>query len=336
MKTFKALWVDTSEHEPNRFKEAQTQIKETTINEMSPGNVIIKAHYTGINYKDALAITGKGKILRQVPLVPGIDVSGEIIESQSEHFKPGDLVLINGCNLGEKITGGLSQYLRVPHDIVIPLPQGLDTQEAMILGTAGFTAALAIHQLEKNGLRPEKGRVLVTGATGGVGSLALSFFNRKGYEIEAWTRRSEHKPWLEACGADLVTDITNKNFATAPLESVQYAGAIDNVGGEVLSYILPRLDLWSSVASVGLTLSEKLDTTVFPFILRGANILGISSNNCPPSLRREIWKKMAEEMKPKNLLHMMNEEISLSEVKEKAESIIKSEHLGRILVNLQS
>jgi putative YhdH/YhfP family quinone oxidoreductase len=182
-------------------------------------------------------------------------------------------------------------------------------------------------------LRPEKGRVLVTGATGGVGSLALSFLNRKGYESEAWTRRKdEHKAWLEACGADYITDISEKDFSTKALESVEFAGAIDNVGGEGLHYILARLDLWSSVASIGLAGSEKLETTVFPMILRGANILGISSNNCPFSLRKEIWEKIAGELKPKNLLHMMSEEVALEDVPDRAQDIVKGNHLGRTVV----
>ncbi len=332
-KSFKALWISSPENDPNEFKDSQSEIRETKINELTDGNVTIKAQYSGINYKDALAVTGKGKILRSLPLIPGIDVAGVVVESKSDQFKEGDEVLINGCNLGEKLSGGFSQYLRVPHDILIKRPKDLSALEAMIVGTAGFTAALAIHQLEKNGLRPEKGRVLVTGATGGVGSLALSFLNRKGYESEAWTRRKdEHKEWLEACGADYITDISDKDFSTKPLESVEFAGAIDNVGGEGLHYILTRLDLWSSVASIGLADSEKLETTVFPMILRGANILGISSNNCPFSLRKEIWEKIAGELKPKNLTHMMSEEIGLEEIPQKAQEIIKGKHLGRTLV----
>ncbi len=333
-KSFKALWADTPDSDPNQFKEIRSEVRETRIDELTAGDVIIKAEYSGINYKDALALTGKGKILRQLPLIPGIDVSGTVVESQNKNFKEGDPVLINGANLGEKHCGGYSQYLRVPADIVIHRPNDLSAQEAMIFGTAGFTAALAIHQMEHNGLRPEKGEVLVTGATGGVGSLALSFLNQLGYETEAWTRRQEHSEWLYACGAAKVTDVSDFDFSTAPLDSVKWAGAIDNVGGEYLSYILPRIDLWGSVGSIGLAKSEKLDTTVFPFILRGVNLLGVSSNNCPQKLRQQIWQKISGEMKPKNLDHMLSREITMDELPEAAQSIIAGEHLGRILVRL--
>jgi acrylyl-CoA reductase (NADPH) len=268
-KSFKALWADAPASEANNFKEMQLELRDTQLQELSTGNLVIKAEYSGINYKDALALTGKGKILRQLPLIPGIDVAGTIAQSQSPDFKEGDPVLINGANLGEKFCGGYSQYLRVPSDIVIQRTEGLTAKEAMTFGTAGFTAALAIHQMELNGLRPEKGEVLVTGATGGVGSLALSFLNRLGYEAEAWTRREEHKEWLEACGAAKVTNVKDLDFSTRPLESVVWAGAIDNVGGDYLRFIIPRIDLWGSVASIGLAQSEKLESTVFPFILRG-------------------------------------------------------------------
>ncbi len=333
-KEFLALWVDNHSSDPNLFKENKASVRSTSFENLTPGQVIIKVEYSGINYKDALAVTGRGKILRKLPLIPGIDVAGRVVESDSDQFKTGDQVMINGCQLGEMLCGGFSEYLRVPADILIKIPQGLNAREAMIMGTAGFTAALAIYQMEKNGLRPEKGDVLVTGASGGVGSLALSFLNQLGYESEAWTRRSEHQDWLYACGASRVLITRDKDFSTKSLESVVWAGAIDNVGGETLSFILPRIDLWGSVASIGLAQSEKLDSTVFPFILRGVNILGISSNNCPLPLRKEIWTKMAGPMKPKNLDHILTDEISLNDVIKYSEKIISSEHHGRILVAL--
>ena len=182
-KTFKALWADAPGSNPDQFNEMKYEIRDTKIGELSLGEVTIQAEFSGINYKDALALTGKGKILRRLPLIPGIDVAGIVTESRSTRFKEGDPVLINGANLGEHYCGGYSECLRVPADILLHRPKDLSAREAMVFGTAGFTAALAIHQLEKNGLRPEKGEVLVTGATGGVGSLALSFLNQKGYEI---------------------------------------------------------------------------------------------------------------------------------------------------------
>jgi len=234
--------------------------------------------------------------------------------------------------LGEKLCGGFSQYVRVPADILIPLPKGLNSREAMILGTAGFTAALAIHQLEKNGLRPTKGPVLVTGATGGVGSCALSLLNQLGYEAQALTRRPEQQGWLELCGASKVIQLSE--LTTRPLESVVWAASIDNVGGEILEYILPRIDLWGSVASIGLARSPELHTTLFPFILRGVNLLGVSSNNCPQKLRVELWNKLASEMKPLNLEHILHEEVGLHGLQAAAEKVIQGKHLGRILVEL--
>ncbi len=333
-KVFKALWADSPGSDPNNFKEIQCEIRETTIEQLTAGDVIIKAEYSGINYKDALALTGNGKILRQLPLIPGVDVAGTVVESQNPRFKEGDPVLINGANLGEQYCGGFSEYQRVPADIVVPQPNDLTAREAMVFGTAGFTAALAIHQMELNGLRPEKGEVLVTGATGGVGSLALSFLNQLGYETEAWTRRGEQAEWLHLCGAARVTDVSDRDFSTRPLESVKWAGAIDNVGGEYLTHILPRIDLWGSVSSIGLAQSAKLESTVFPFILRGVNLLGVSSNNCPQKLRHEIWQKIAGPMKPKNLEHMVSQEVKLDNLVEAAQSVIDSQHLGRIVVAL--
>ncbi len=332
---FFALWAQNKVSDPNLFKENQIELRKTKISELTSGDVILRAEYSGINYKDALAVTGKGKILRKLPLIPGIDVSGVVLESQNPRFKKGDPVFINGCQLGELLCGGFSEVLRVPAEIVLKIPDGLESREAMILGTAGFTAALAIHQLEKNGLRPEKGDVLVTGASGGVGSLALSFLNQLGYETEAWTRRKEHEEWLFACGASRVTSLIEKDWNTRSLESVVWAGAIDNVGGKTLSFILPRIDLWGSVASIGLAQSDKLDTTVFPFILRGVNLLGVSSNNCPFTLREKIWQDIASKMKPKNLDHIVSEEVTLKDVVRMSEKIIEGNHLGRILVCLK-
>jgi NADPH2:quinone reductase len=334
-KTFQALWANTPDSDSNNFQAMTCEVRNTTLDELSTGEVVLKAEYSGVNYKDALAVTGKGKILRQLPLIPGIDVAGTVVESRSQQFKEGDPVLVNGANMGEKLCGGFSKYLRLPADMILKRPDGLSAREAMIFGTAGFTAALAIHQMELNGLRPEKGEVLVTGATGGVGSLALSFLNQLGYETEAWTRREEHREWLHACGAAKVTDISDWDLSTRPLESVRWAGAIDNVGGEILSYILPRIDLWGSVGSIGLASSEQLHSTVFPFILRGVNLLGVSSNNCPPQLRNQIWQKIAGPMKPKNLEHMLSQEITLQQIPTTAQAIIRGEHRGRILVTMK-
>ena len=332
---FSALWATNSSLNPDDFKNLRCEIKKTSIDELSPGEVIIENHYSSINYKDALALTGKGKILRKLPLIPGIDVSGIVVESQSSLYKPGDKVLIHGANFGETMCGGYSEYSRVPEQTLVKLPDEMSLKEAMVYGTAGFTAALAINQLEHNGLNPDKGTVLVTGATGGVGSLALCFLHKKGYTTEAWTRRESFVPWLKECGASIVTDTSSLNFKTAPLAKATWSSAIDNIGGDILSYILPRIDLWGSVASIGLAQSEKLNTTVFPFILRGVNILGTSSNNCPQDLRQKIWKKMATEYKPKKLETILTNEITLKDLPSYAEKIIEGNLYGRTIVSFQ-
>ena len=331
--SFSALWASNPSLNTDDFAQLCFEIKKTRIDDLSPGNVIIENHYSSINYKDALALTGKGKILRRLPLIPGIDVSGLVAKSSSSLYSKGDKVLIHGANFGETMCGGFSEYSRVPEKTLVKLPEEMSLKEAMIYGTAGFTAALAINQLELNGLTPEKGSVLVTGATGGVGSLALSFLNSKGYTTEAWTRRKKLEPWLKECGATTVTNTSHMDFKTSPLAKATWSAAIDNIGGDILSYILPRIDLWGSVASIGLAQSEKLNSTVFPFILRGVNLLGTSSNNCPQDLRQKIWSKIATEFKPKNLDSILSQEISLEELPAVAEKIIHSELFGRTIVN---
>lgn len=329
------MWADNSTQDPNDFKNIQVKIRETKFSELTQGQVTLKIQYSGINYKDALAVTGNGKILRNLPLIPGVDFAGVVVDSRSDQFSIGDPVVMNACNLGEKICGGFSQYTRVNDDILMHRPKGLSARESMILGTAGFTASLAIHQLEKNGLTPQKGPVLVTGATGGVGSIAISLLNKLGYETEAWTRKDSQEQWLKKCGAAVVTNITNKDFKTQPLESYRWSGAIDNVGGEILSSIIPRIGLWGSVASIGLAMDHKLATTLYPFILRGVNLLGVSSNNCPFELRKQLWQRLGEDLKPENLDELCSEEVSLSQIPETAKKIIDGKHIGRILVKIE-
>ncbi|MCB0378146.1 MAG: YhdH/YhfP family quinone oxidoreductase [Bdellovibrionales bacterium] len=332
---FLALWAQNSTQDPNQFPDIQCELRETRIDELSEGDVVVDVHYSGINFKDALAVCGKGKILRSLPLIPGIDMAGVVSHSKSTLWQEGDSVFLNGNNLGETITGGFSQKVRIAGDRLLALPKDLSLKEAMIYGTAGFTAALALNRLEHNGLTPNKGKVLVTGATGGVGSLALGFLKKRGYECEAWTRRLQHKEWLTKCGASEVTDISGYDFKAAPLAKAIWAGAIDNLGGEALSYILPHMDLWSSVASIGLAQNENLNTTVFPFILRGVNLLGTSSNNCPLDLKKAIWQQMATTYKPENLSDWVFKEIGLEDIEANAEQVLSSLHHGRILINLK-
>ncbi|MCB0356496.1 MAG: YhdH/YhfP family quinone oxidoreductase, partial [Bdellovibrionales bacterium] len=288
----------------------------------------------GVNYKDAMAVTATGKILKNFPLTPGIDVAGEIVESTSSQFKKGDKVLINGSGLGENIDGGFSEYVRAPDSIVVPLPEGLSTREAMILGTAGFTAALCVKRMEVNGQKPEMGPILVTGASGGVGSIAVQILARRGYEVVAVSGKSTAVDLLKSYGAQQVLSPSNLNLGQRPLESARWAGAIDNVGGELLAGIIRHIQLWGNVASVGLADSAQLHTTVMPFILRGVSLLGASSANCPIHLKQEIWQDLGANWKPLHLDNMINSELHLEDIREYSEQLLARQKMGRALVKL--
>lgn len=304
----------------------------TPLLELPKDHVRIAVHYSSINYKDALAITGKGKILRHLPLTPGIDASGTIIESHSFDYKVGDEVLVTGCGLGESSHGGLAQVVDVPHSWVITKPKGLSLKEVMVLGTAGFTAGLALHQLEHNGLTPSTTPVLVTGSTGGVGSLSLLMLKKKGYTTEAWTRKES--PFLKTIGADTITNIKDLNTQTRFLEKSTWSACIDNVGGSILSYILPRMAPHSGVASIGLAQSAQLETSVFPFILRGVNLLGISSSTCPRTLRETIWKEIANLHCDWNVC--LQNTLQPQDVISFAQEMISGKTLGRAIVDFTS
>jgi len=332
--TFKGLWAENQSQDPNDFPAIRTQILGRPSPTLKEGQVRIECHYSSINYKDALAVTGQGKILRTLPLVPGIDVSGIVLESKNEGFKTDQKVLVTGCGLGETYSGGFSSQVVAPGHAVIPLPEALSLRESMIYGTAGFTAALAVHQLEHNGLKPDQGEVLVTGATGGVGSISLQILKKRGYQTRAWTRNKEACPWLLNMGATSAESIKDKDFQTKPLASSLWAAAIDNVGGEYLSYILPRIRLWGSVASIGLAKSPLLQATVFPFILRGVNLLGVSSGNCPDALRKELWQKLADDFRPQSLEDLVDGELALEEIPNFCKKMIAGETRGRTLVKI--
>ncbi|HAJ91559.1 MAG TPA: oxidoreductase, partial [Gammaproteobacteria bacterium] len=242
-----------------------------TLDDLAPGEVVIRSHYSSVNYKDALAATGKGKILRRFPLVAGVDVAGEVMSSADAGFHEGDRVLVTGCGLGESHDGGFSQVVRVPADWVVPLPEGLSLFAAMALGTAGFTAALAIDRLEQNGLAPGRGPVVVTGASGGVGSIAIDLLSGRGYEVVALSRRPATTDYLQSLGAADVLDPKTVTASDKPLETARWAGAIDNVGGESLAWLTRTVQPWGSIASIGLAGGGELHTTVMPFILRGVS-----------------------------------------------------------------
>jgi NADPH2:quinone reductase len=310
-------------------------LEELVLNELSPGEVVIRSDYSSVNYKDALAATGKGKILRRFPLVGGVDVAGVVMSSVDARFHEGDQVLVTGCGLGESHDGGFSEIVRVPADWVVPLPGGLSLFESMALGTAGFTAALAIDRLEENGLHPGQGPVVVTGASGGVGSVAIDLLSGRGYEVVALSRKPEANDYLQSLGAADVLDAQEIKASDKPLEAARWAGAIDNVGGELLGWLTRTVLPWGSIASIGLAGGVELHTTVMPFILRGVSILGITSANCPMDRRRKVWNRLVTDLKPRHLDKIVAGTVMLDGLPGAFEKVLSGQHRGRYVVDLR-
>ncbi len=300
---------------------------------LSAGDVLVRVQWSGVNFKDALAVSGRGKILRRFPLNAGIDAAGVVDSSSDPRFRPGDPVLANGMGLGESHDGGFAQRLRLPGDWVVPLPAGLTPREAMALGTAGFTAALAIQRMELNGQEPASGPVVVTGATGGVGSVAVSILTGRGYATVAVSGRPEHREYLRGLGAAEVLTPEELKLGTRPLEPARFGGAIDNVGGELLAGLTRHVGLWGQIACIGMAGSPDLAGTVFPLILRGVSLLGISSANCPMPLRIQVWNRLGSDLKPKHLDRIVTEVVPLEGVVEAADRLLQRRALGRILVD---
>jgi NADPH2:quinone reductase len=308
------------------------RLVEMTADELSPGDVVVRVHWSGINFKDALTVTGRGKILKRFPLNAGIDAAGIVESSKDARFEAGDAVLVNGMGLGESHDGGFAEVLRVPGDWVVPLPKGLTLRESMILGTAGFTAALAIVRMELNGQRPDMGPIVVTGATGGVGSVAVSILASRGYAVLAVSGRPEHHDYLRGLGASQVQTPEALQLGSRPLETARFGGVVDNVGGELLAGLVRHVGLWGQVACIGMAASPDLTTTVFPLILRGVSLLGASSANCPMPLRRDVWTRLGADLKPPRLGDIVSRVVPLSSVLEAAPSLIERRALGRVLV----
>ncbi len=310
-------------------------LKELTLADLPQGEILIKVAYSDVNYKDGLASTPEGRIVRSYPFVPGIDLSGTVVESSDSRFKPGDEVLATSYELGVSHYGGFSEYARVKADWVVPLPKGLTLKEAMALGTAGFTAALAVYKMEKNGLMPQNGPVLVTGASGGLGSIAISILSALGYTVAASTGKSSEHDYLKELGA---SEILNRQETSAesnrPLEKERWAGSVDAVGGSTLAYLIRTTKYAGSIASCGNTGGPNVSTTVFPFILRGINLLGIESVNCPMDLRRQLWQRLASDHKPRHLLDMIGHEASLEELPQALARILKGEVRGRTIIKV--
>lgn len=310
------------------------EILDLPIPEAEPGEVVIKVQYSGVNYKDALAVTGKGKILRSFPMTPGIDAAGVIEASADERFSVGEPVVVTGYAMGERFNGAFAEYVKVAADYVVPLPEGLTAEECMILGTAGFTAAYAVHQMQRNDQQPENGPILVTGATGGVGSLAVNMLSNLGYEVVAVSGKMSQTDWLKSIGATSVVDRNEIDYGTRPLEAARWAGAVDTVGGEPLAGLLPCIKPLGNVAAIGLAAGFKLNTTVMPFILRGVNLLGINSVDCPMPLRKTLWNRLASDLKPTMLNQIHSGDLTLDEIPEFCNKMIASEISGRWLVKL--
>lgn len=297
------------------------------------GEVLVAVDYSSVNYKDALACSGRSKIMRRFPLNAGIDLAGVVMSSTDPRFVAGDAVLANGCGLGEMHDGGLAQFARVPADWLISMPENMDARMAMSLGTGGFTAALCLHRMEQNGQSPEQGPIVVTGASGGVGSVAVALFASRGYEVIAVSSRPQHHDYLRHLGANKVCSVEDLALGNKPLEAARFGGVVDNVGGGLLAQLLAHMNLWGNVASVGLAASEQLPTTVFPFILRGVSILGVSSANCPMPLRREIWNRLANQWRFAKLADIVTEEVRLVDVSPVFDELLDRKRLGRTIVN---
>lgn len=330
--TFKAL-VARMENE-----EVVPAFEELTVEELPAGDVLIEVHYSSVNYKDALAVKAGTGVVRDYPMIPGIDLSGIVKESSNPNFKAGDEVLVTGYKLGTGHFGGFSQFARVPAEWVVHLPVGLSLKEAMIIGTAGFTAALSLHQLEANGLNPAtKGEVLVLGATGGVGSMAIAQLAASGYQqITAVSRKAKNEAtFLAKIGASKVLTLEDVQLEKKkPLAKQRWEAVVDPIGGALVPELLAQIDYNGGLALSGNANGVKFDATVFPFILRGIKLLGIDSVDCPMELREKIWQQLATTMKPLHLNEMVDNEITLADLPTAFIRILNGEMRGRTLVKI--
>lgn len=303
------------------------------IDDLSPGEVVVRVQFSSINYKDALAATGAGAILKRYPLVGGVDLAGIVVSSTDVHYQPGQPVLATGCGLSETRDGGYAEYARLPAEAVVPIPPGLDAYSAMALGTAGFTAALALHRMERNGQVPEGGPILVTGATGGVGSLAIDLFAHRGYEVVALTAKHQND-YLSRLGVARVIDRASVHRGTKPLERAEWGGAVDNLGGEWLAWLTRTVKPWGNIASIGLASGSQLQTTVMPFILRGINLLGINSSATPRPERLAVWNRLATDLRPRHLDQVVTRVLPFEALPEAFAAYLRGEITGRTLVRI--
>ena len=327
--SFKALVVSETDD-----KKYVRQIATKSVDELPDGDVLVQVHYSSLNYKDALSATGNKGVTRNYPHTPGIDASGVVAQSKSEQFKPGDKVIVTSYDLGMNTSGGFGQFIRVPAQWVVPLPHGLTLQESMFYGTAGFTAALSIFQLQKHGITPDRGQVLVSGATGGVGSVAVAILAKLGFEVAAVNGRKDATDYLKTLGAKAVVSLEEaRDSSTRPLLKGRWAGVVDAVGGEILSTAIRSTDSHGVVTCCGNAAAPDLPLTVYPFILRGVTLIGIDSQNCPMPERRQAWEKLATEWKIPRIEQVVSE-IVLEELDQRIDMMMTGRHRGRTIVRL--
>ncbi|MBT8147800.1 MAG: YhdH/YhfP family quinone oxidoreductase [Gammaproteobacteria bacterium] len=331
MQEFKALLV-----EEKAEKEFVAKVVQRHLDDLPEGDVLIRVRYSSLNYKDALSASGNKGVTRTFPHTPGIDAAGEVVEGGDSNFKPGDEVVVIGYDLGMNTPGGFGQYIRVPAQWVIPRPVNLSLKETMILGTAGFTAALCVEKLLQNGMDPALGEVLVTGATGGVGAVAVAILSKLGYSVVGSTGKSYGEQFLQGLGASRVIDRQAlSEESSRPLLKEQWAAAVDVVGGQTLVNILKSLNYGSSVACCGLVESPALPATVLPFILRGVNLLGVDSVNLPLETKVRVWNRLASEWKLDNL-ESLGQDIGFDELSDSLQSVLNGKAVGRMVLNLDS
>ncbi|HET8882858.1 MAG TPA: acryloyl-CoA reductase [Solimonas sp.] len=330
MTSFEALRV----HSPEKNR-TEARFERLGVDDLSAGEVVVRVAWSGINYKDALAVTGKGRILKSYPKVPGIDLAGHVESSSDARYKPGDAVLVTGCNIGEVFDGGYAEVARVAADSIIRKPEGLTLRETMAIGTAGFTAAFALRRMLENHQTPAMGPIAVTGPTGGVGSIAIDLFKRAGFTMHAITGKAgTADDYLKALGADEVVARQSLAIGSKPLESANWGGAVDNLGGETLAMLTRTVKSWGNIASIGLAQSHELQTTVMPFILRGVSILGIHSVECPRAWREDIWNKLSGAWKPRVLDRIVTREVTLKDLPSACDDLIAGAVTGRTLVRV--
>lgn len=328
MQTFKAY---RTFEQDNRVS---SRFVDMTLDELDPGEVVVKVKYSTINYKDALSYNGTGKIMRKFPTVAGIDLAGTVESSSDPRFKRGDKVIVTGYDLGVSHDGGYAEYARVPADWVVRRPESMTAFDAMTLGTAGYTAALAVHEMQHNGLTPEAGPVAVTGATGGVGSVATEILAKLGYQVVAITGKEREAGYLREIGASEVLMRQSLDLSKIrPLEKSTWAGAVDNLGGDILAWMLASSKIGGTVAAVGLAADMRLNTTVAPFILRGVSLLGVDSANTPMPLRQTLWNKLAVDWRP-DRVHDKVRTVDFDELPHNFDAYLKGMARGRTVVRV--